>query len=53
MELTKDGELIVMSSSGGEAGRKNRRLMQQIGIWTDRYGTGEAFDSSTLCHLNK
>ena len=48
MELTKDGELIVMSPTGGEAGRKNRRLTQQIGIWTDRDGTGEAFDSSTM-----
>ena len=48
MELTKDGELITMSPTGGEAGRKNRRLTQQIGIWTDRDGTGEAFDSSTV-----
>ena len=43
MELTQDGELIVMSPTGGEAGRKNRRLTQQIGIWTDRDGTGEVF----------
>ena len=48
MELTKDGELIIMSPTGGTAGRKNRRLTQQIGIWTDRDGMGEAFDSSTL-----
>ncbi|MBE9044519.1 Uma2 family endonuclease [Pleurocapsales cyanobacterium LEGE 10410] len=48
LELTKDGELIIMSPTGGEAGRKNRRLIQQIGIWTDRDGTGEAFDSSTI-----
>ena len=48
MELTKDGELIVMSPTGGEAGRKNRRLTQQIGVWTDKDGTGEAFDSSTV-----
>ncbi|MGK7881766.1 MAG: Uma2 family endonuclease [Crocosphaera sp.] len=48
MELTKDGELIIMSPTGGEAGRKNRRLIQQIGVWTDQNGTGEAFDSSTV-----
>ncbi len=48
MELTKDGELIIMSPTGGEAGRKNRRLIQQVGNWTDRDGTGEAFDSSTV-----
>ncbi|MEM8831888.1 MAG: Uma2 family endonuclease [Cyanobacteria bacterium P01_G01_bin.19] len=51
MELTKDGELIVISPTGGEAGRKNRRLTQQIGNWTDRDGTGEAFDSSTVFTL--
>ena len=51
MELTQDGELIVMSPTGGTAGRKNRRLTQQIGIWTDRDGTGEAFDSSTVFTL--
>ena len=51
MELTKDGELIVMSPTGGTAGRKNRRLTQQIGNWTDRDGTGEAFDSSTTFTL--
>jgi Uma2 family endonuclease len=37
-----------MSPTGGTAGRKNRRLTQQMGIWTDRNGTGEAFDSSTI-----
>ncbi|MBW4532677.1 MAG: Uma2 family endonuclease [Pleurocapsa minor HA4230-MV1] len=48
LELTENGELIVMSPTGGTAGRKNRRLTQQMGIWTDRNGTGEAFDSSTI-----
>ncbi len=48
MELTKDGELIVMSPTGGTAGGKNLRLTQQIGIWTDQDATGEAFDSSTI-----
>ena len=52
MELTKDGELIIMSPTGGTAGRKNRRLTQQIGTWTDRDGTGEAFDSSTIFVLS-
>ena len=48
MELTQDGELIVMSPTGGTAGRKNSRLTQQIRNWTDRDGTGEVFDSSTV-----
>ena len=51
MELTKDGELIVMSPTGGEAGRKNCRLTQQVANWTYKDGTGEAFDSSTIFTL--
>ena len=31
LELSKTGELIIMSPTGGEAGRKNRRLIQQVG----------------------
>ena len=48
MELTKDGELIIMSPTGGTAGRKNSRLTQQVRNWADRDGTGEVFDSSTV-----
>jgi Uma2 family endonuclease len=48
MELTKDGELIVMSPTGGTAGRKNSRLTQQLRNWADIDGTGEVFDSSTV-----
>ena len=48
MELTKNGELIVMSPTGGTAGRKNSRLTQQLRNWADRVGTGEVFDSSTV-----
>ncbi|MDJ0899351.1 MAG: Uma2 family endonuclease [Xenococcus sp. MO_188.B8] len=48
LELTASGELIIMSPTGGSAGRKNRRLTQQLGNWTDKNGTGEAFDSSTI-----
>jgi Uma2 family endonuclease len=48
MELTKDGELIIMSPTGGTAGRKNSRLTQKIRNWADIDGTGEVFDSSTV-----
>jgi Uma2 family endonuclease len=48
MELTKDGELIVMSPTGGTAGRKNSRLTQQLRNWADIDVTGEVFDSSTV-----
>ena len=48
MELTKDGELIIMSPTGGTAGRKNSRLTQQLRNWADSDGKGEVFDSSTV-----
>ena len=48
MELTKDGELIVMSPTGGEAGRKNFNLYLDLGNWNRQIKLGEAFDSSTI-----
>jgi Uma2 family endonuclease len=48
MELTKDGELLIMSPTGGTAGRKNSRLIQQVRNWADEDVTGEVFDSSTV-----
>lgn len=48
LELTATGELIVMSPTGGTAGRKNSRLTQQLRNWADLDATGEVFDSSTV-----
>lgn len=48
LELTASGELIIMSPTGGSAGRKNFRLIQQLGNWIDQDKTGIGFDSSTV-----
>jgi Uma2 family endonuclease len=48
LELTARGELIVMSPTGGTAGRKNSRLTQKLRNWADQNGQGEVFDSSTV-----
>ncbi len=48
LELTENGELIVMSPTVGTAGRKNSRLTQKLRNWADRHGQGEVFDSSTV-----
>ena len=48
MELTQDGELIIMSPTGGEAGRKNFNLYLDLGNWNRQMKLGEAFDSSTI-----
>ncbi len=48
LELTKTGELIIMSPTGGEAGAKNFNLYIDLGIWNRRTRLGKAFDSSTV-----
>lgn len=48
LELTKDGELMVMSPTGGTAGRKNFNLYLDLGNWNRQTQLGEAFDSSTI-----
>jgi Uma2 family endonuclease len=48
LELTKDEELIIMSPTGGEAGRKNFNLYLDLGNWNRQTNLGEAFDSSTV-----
>jgi Uma2 family endonuclease len=46
LELTKDGELIVMAPAGGETSKKNSRLNLLVGIWNEQTELGEVFDSS-------
>ena len=47
LELTKEGELIVMPPTGGESGKRNFNLGTEVGIWNRQSDLGEAFDSST------
>ena len=51
LELTKNGELLVMSPTGGEAGAKNFNLYIDLGIWNRQTKLGKAFDSSTIFTL--
>ncbi len=48
LELTKMGELIVMSPTGGTAGGKNFNLYLDLGNWNRQTKLGKAFDSSTI-----
>ncbi len=50
-ERSVQGELVIMPPTGGETGRRNLKIAQQLGIWTDQDGTGVAFDSSTCFRL--
>ncbi|MGF1515535.1 MAG: Uma2 family endonuclease [Elainellaceae cyanobacterium] len=46
-ERTASGELIIMSPTGGNTGRRNVKLTTQLDLWNTRTGLGEVFDSST------
>jgi Uma2 family endonuclease len=47
LELTKDGELIVMAPTGGESGERNLDLAGQVWYWNRQNNLGQGFDSST------
>ena len=51
IELTKEGDLIVMPPTGGETGIRNFSLNGPFGVWAEKDGTGYGFDSSTLFTL--
>ncbi len=47
LELTAQGDLIVMPPAGGSSGRRNAQITTQLGVWSEHDGSGEVFDSST------
>jgi Uma2 family endonuclease len=47
LERTAKGELIVMSPTGWESGKRNSSLTGQLWVWNEQTGFGIAFDSST------
>jgi Uma2 family endonuclease len=47
LELTTDGELIVMPPTGGETGSRNTDLTTDVNIWNRQTQLGKVFDSST------
>lgn len=42
----KTGELLIMTPAGGETSNRNLGLGAQLYLWTEKDGTGIAFDSS-------
>ncbi|MDQ4078544.1 MAG: Uma2 family endonuclease [Chloroflexota bacterium] len=47
IERTATGELVLMSPTGGETGRRNALLTAALVVWAEQDGSGVAFDSST------
>jgi Uma2 family endonuclease len=46
MELTAQGEIVVMPPTGGETSCRNSELTTQLTIWARRDKRGRAFDSN-------
>lgn len=51
IELTAQGELVMMPPTGLETGLRNNRLSYRVTAWADTDGSGVVFDSSTLFTL--
>lgn len=51
IELTKEGELIIMPPTGGETGIRNFSLIGIFFNWVEKDKSGVAFDSSTIFRL--
>lgn len=47
IEMSKDGEMILMMPVGAEGGHRNYNLTVEFGIWAKADGAGVGFDSST------
>ncbi len=48
IEMNKDGDLIIMPGTGGLTGKRNIRILRKLDEWTEKDGTGVAFDSDTI-----
>lgn len=51
LELTPNGELVIVSPTGGDTGRVNATLITRFVNWNEKYKLGEVFDSSTCFKL--
>ncbi len=47
LERTAAGELIIMSPTGGETGKRNAGITAQLWLWNNQIQLGLVFDSST------
>lgn len=51
LERDPQGQLVVMSPTGGETGNRNIEIAADFVIWNRRVGLGKLFDSSTCFKL--
>ncbi|QHT68662.1 Uma2 family endonuclease [Rhodocytophaga rosea] len=46
-ERTREGEIIIMSPTGGETGNRNIKIAARLELWNEEARLGISFDSST------
>jgi Uma2 family endonuclease len=46
IEQTATGEVVIMAPAFSDIGNRNFKVVLQLGIWAEKDGTGESFDSS-------
>lgn len=51
LELSANGELIVIPPTGGTTGKRNSDILADLIIWNRQTGLGVVFDSSTVFKL--
>ncbi len=51
LERTPNGEILIMSPTGGETGFRNSNITTQLSMWSRKDGRGRAFDSNTGYYL--
>ena len=51
LELTSEGDLIIMPPTGGKTGQRNATLGARLTLWALEDKSGRAFDSSTVFAL--
>ena len=47
LEINTEGQLIIMSPTGSESGKRNTSLIFQVELWNRQQNLGIVFDSST------
>jgi len=47
IERNAEGQIIIMSPTGGQTGTWNLEISAELSIWNRKYKLGRAFDSST------
>ncbi len=50
-ERNARGEIVIVSPTGGETGKRNAGITADFVIWNRQTQLGELFDSSTCFHL--